>query len=402
MLKKIRLTLAVIFFAAITLLFLDFTGTIHVWFGWMAKIQFLPAVLALNSGVIIFLVALTLIFGRVYCSVICPMGVFQDAVSWINGRRSKKSRMRFSWSPAKDWLRYGIFALFIIALVAGAGSFVALLAPYSSWGRIVSNLFAPVWQWGNNLLAYFSERVDSYAFYSTDVWLKSLPVFIIAVVTFITIFILAWRNGRTWCNTVCPVGTVLGFLSRLSIFQVRIDKEKCRECSLCTRQCKASCIDYKNHSIDHSRCVACFDCLDTCKHGAISYSSRFGKHTAKPVPAAVKETSSNIGQTQTSMASSDNTVSSAARPDSSRRNFLAVTAMLATSAAVKAQEKKVDGGPRCHRGQEDSGKGNTDCSGRFHWPAQFPSALHRLPALRVSLPQPGTQAIYRHPDSHAA
>lgn len=344
MLKKIRLTLAVIFFAAITLLFLDFTGTIHAWFGWMAKIQFLPAVLALNFGVIIFLVALTLIFGRVYCSVICPMGVFQDAVSWINGRRSKKSRMRFSWSPAKDWLRYGIFALFIIALVAGAGSFVALLAPYSSWGRIVSNLFAPVWQWGNNLLAYFSERVDSYAFYSTDVWLKSLPVFIIAVVTFITIFILAWRNGRTWCNTVCPVGTVLGFLSRFSIFQVRIDKEKCRECSLCTRQCKASCIDYKNHSIDHSRCVACFDCLGTCKHGAISYSSRFGKHTAKSVPAAVKETSSNIGQTQTSTASSGKTVSSAARPDSSRRNFLAVTAMLATSAAIKAQEKKVDGG----------------------------------------------------------
>lgn len=163
MLKKIRLSLAIVFFGIITLLFLDFTGTLHAWFGWMAKIQFLPAVLALNLGVIILLVALTLIFGRVYCSVICPMGVFQDLVSWINGRRGKKNRMRFTYSPAKSWLRYGVLGLFIIALIAGIGSFVALLAPYSSYGRIVSNLFAPVYRWGNNLLAYFAERAGSYA-----------------------------------------------------------------------------------------------------------------------------------------------------------------------------------------------------------------------------------------------
>ena len=77
MLRTIRLTLAVIFFALITLLFLDFTGTLHAWFGWMAKIQFLPAVLALNIGVVLFLAVLTLVFGRIYCSVICPLGVFR-------------------------------------------------------------------------------------------------------------------------------------------------------------------------------------------------------------------------------------------------------------------------------------------------------------------------------------
>ena len=82
MLRKIRLTFAIFFFVLITLLFLDFTGTLHAWFGWMAKIQFLPALLALNVGVVIILIALTLLFGRVYCSVICPLGVFQDVVSW--------------------------------------------------------------------------------------------------------------------------------------------------------------------------------------------------------------------------------------------------------------------------------------------------------------------------------
>ena len=72
MLRKIRVTLAVVCFTLITLLFLDFTGTLHAWFGWLAKIQFLPAVLALNVGVIVALLALTLLSGRVYCSVICP------------------------------------------------------------------------------------------------------------------------------------------------------------------------------------------------------------------------------------------------------------------------------------------------------------------------------------------
>ena len=100
MLKKIRQTLAVIFIVIITLLFLDFTGTIHTWFGWMAKIQFLPALLALNIVVIVGLVALTLLFGRVYCSVICPLGVMQDGFAWF-GKKAKRNR--YSYSPAASY-----------------------------------------------------------------------------------------------------------------------------------------------------------------------------------------------------------------------------------------------------------------------------------------------------------
>ena len=244
MLRKIRIVAATICFTLITLLFLDFTGTLHLWFGWLAKIQFLPAVLALNVGVVAFLVILTLLFGRVYCSVICPLGVFQDIVSWISGKRKKN---RFRYSPAISWLRYSMLALFIVALLAGFTAIAALIAPYSAYGRIVSNLFAPLYQWGNNLLAYFAERIDSYAFYSTDVWLKSIPTFIIALVTFVSLLILAWKNGRTYCNTICPVGTVLGLLSRFSLFRPVIDTTKCNGCQSCARNCKASCIDAKNH-----------------------------------------------------------------------------------------------------------------------------------------------------------
>ena len=141
MLRKIRIALAAIMMVMITLLFLDVSGTLHHYLAWTARIQFLPALLALNVVVIVALVLLTLIFGRIYCSVICPLGIFQDIVSWIHGKFRKN---RFTASGEKRWLRYGVLALFVIAFIAGIHSLVALLAPYSSYGRMVTNLLLPV------------------------------------------------------------------------------------------------------------------------------------------------------------------------------------------------------------------------------------------------------------------
>ena len=325
MLRKIRIILASIFFIGVTLLFLDFTGTLHAWLGWMAKIQFLPAVLALNFIIVAVLLLLTLLFGRVYCSVICPLGVMQDIISWIHGKTKKKNRFRFTYSPAKNWLRYAVLVLFILGLVLGAHSIAILIAPYSAYGRIAGNLLAPLYQWGNNFFAWIAERAGSYAFYSVDVWIKSVSTFITAAITFIVIGILAWKNGRTWCNTICPVGTVLGFFSRFSVFAPVIDTDKCRNCGLCGKQCKASCINTKEHQIDYSRCVACMDCTDVCKDGAISYARRYGKGSpAKPDKCQ------------------NRTDSSAA--DQGRRAFITSAVIAGTAVTAKAQEMKVDGG----------------------------------------------------------
>lgn len=320
MLRKLRQTLAFIVILLITLLFLDFSGTIHAWFGWLAKIQFLPALLALNVGVIVGLVALTLLFGRIYCSVICPLGIMQDGFAWL-GKKAKKNRYRYS--PAKSILRYVMLALMAIAVVLGIGSFVALLAPYSAYGRIVQSLLAPVWVWGNNLLAQWAESHESYAFYTVDVWMRGLSTLIVGAATLVILAVLAWRNGRTYCNTICPVGTVLGFLSRYSMFKPVIDTSKCNGCGLCARNCKAACIDSKNHSIDYSRCVDCMDCIEKCHQGAISYTRR------RPSAVGVKPADA---------------VRPSASADASRRQFLGVTAAITAAATMKAQEKTVDGG----------------------------------------------------------
>ena len=327
MLRKIRTTLAIVFFGLITLLFLDFTGTLHAWLSWMATIQFLPAVLALHVGAVIAWIVITLLLGRIYCSVICPLGVMQDGISWLSGLRNKKhKRRRFSYSPAKSWLRYGVLVLFIVALVAGVGSLAALLAPYSSYGRIAQNLFQPIYLWGNNALAFAAERMDSYAFYNREVWIRSLPTFIIALSTFIILIVLAWRNGRTYCNTICPIGTVLSFFARYSWFKIRIDEDKCIKCGLCAKGCKASCIDFKNGKIDYSRCVVCGDCLGNCHKGALRYGSEERRVKSE-------EFNSNTSSKTSSKA-----------PDSSRRNFLLATVAAVSTAALAQEKKKVDGG----------------------------------------------------------
>lgn len=313
MLRKIRIILAAICFVAVTLLFLDFTGTLHLWFGWLAKIQFLPAVLALNFVVIAILLVLTLLFGRIYCSVICPLGIFQDCVSNLSSRRKGK-KARFSYSKEIKWLRYGVLVLFVIALVAGLNALVALLAPYSAYGRMVQSLLAPVWQWGNNLLAWIAERQDSYAFVTKDVWLKSLPTLIVAAVTFVVVVVLAWRNGRTYCNTICPVGTTLSFFSRFAMFRPVIDKSKCKSCHACERKCKAACIDVDNHKIDYSRCVDCFDCIDSCRLGALKYRFAWGRGVGSGSTGAKTPQNAPVGSKMTSDGSKNGQNRSSAVP----------------------------------------------------------------------------------------
>ena len=309
MLRKIRITLATVMFIGITLLFLDFTGVAHCWLGWMAKIQFLPAIFALNLIVVVALIVLTLIFGRIYCSIICPLGIFQDVIAWL-GKKAKKNR--YTASKAISWLRYTMLGVFVVALVAGIGSIFQLLEPYSAFGRIATTIFQPIWKLANNGLAAIAESIDSYAFYSVDVLLPSFGmVLAIAGITCLVLIPLAFANGRTYCNTICPVGTALSFLSRFSLLKIRFDAEKCRSCSLCTKNCKASCIDFKTHTVDYSRCVVCGNCLKNCKFGALKYAA-----------SGVKKSES---------------------ADASRRSFLVATAALATTAMAQ-EKKKVDGG----------------------------------------------------------
>ena len=330
MLRKIRVVLALIFWVSITWLLVDFTGTAHVYLGWMAKIQFMPALLSLNVAVLLLLTVLTLLLGRIYCSVICPLGVMQDAIAWFNRKKNK-----YSYSPAHDIMR-PLFVLGAgVALSAGLGWLAGLIFPYSTYGRIVGSMVAPLYKMGNNVLASIAEHYDSYAFYSVDVWMKSAATLGISLVLWCIIAVLAWRGGRTWCNTVCPVGTLLGMLSKHARLKVVMDANACKNCRKCERNCKSACIDLSRHEIDYSRCVVCGDCLEECKFGALAfgYKPMIDKENilyARKQKAA--ETAETTAETQ------------AEKVDDGRRAVLTSAALLAGTALAHAQDKTTDGG----------------------------------------------------------
>lgn len=310
MLRKVRLTLGIFVLLAITALLLDISGLLHGWLGWLAKIQLLPALLAMNIGVLAGLLVLTLLLGRIYCSVICPLGLMQDAVSHVRGWFWHKKRGHFAFSHGSKALRLSVFVLTIACWLFGLNIVVSLLAPYSAYARLITHLLQPLYILANNALATAAEHYESYAFYSVDVWLKSLPALIVAALTLIIISVLAWRGGRTYCNNICPVGTLLSLFARHSLLKVRFDEDKCKNCGLCASHCKSSCIDVKNHTVNYSRCVVCGNCLEHCKFDALHYA----------LPPKAKDT------------------------DGSRRAFLTGASSFIALTALAQEQKKIDGG----------------------------------------------------------
>ncbi len=320
MLRKIRIALAAVFFVGITLLFV---GIGQDWLGWMAKLQFLPSALALNLVVVGVILLANFLFGRVYCSTICPMGVFQDVVirlrrscgKWMQDAQTRRLRKlkesgsaekpkvrqylkRFGYVSEHRWVRYPVLVLSIVSIFASGQMLIALIAPYSAYGRVVRSLVGAA---------------------SGSV----VPALLITgLVTLAVIACCAWLWGREYCNTVCPVGTFLSLVSRFALFRPTIDTAKCTGCSRCSHGCKASCIDVKNHRIDHSRCVVCFDCIDNCREGALKY--RFVGLSCHPERSEGSIDSSASPQNDKKV-------------DGGRRAFLATTALVGTALAAQAQ-----------------------------------------------------------------
>lgn len=312
MLKKFRIGFSVTLFVLINLFFLDFAGVLPLGFHSVTKIQLVPALLALNVEVLVILLVLSLVFGRVYCSFICPMGVYQDVVAWVSKKFTKKKK--YTFSKALTVLRWTVFAATVIAFIFGFNFLVGLLDPYGAYSRIVTHIFRPAYLAGNNLLEYIFSGFDNYTFYKVGIYSLGVLSTLIALATLVGIGLLAWRNGRTYCNTICPVGTLLGFISRYSLFRLQFDDDKCNSCGLCTMKCKASCINSKDKEIDYSRCVTCFNCIEACNRSAMKYA-----------PYKLKKTVTNASKNEP--------------VDESKRRFLSATVVTAVAATSLMAQK---------------------------------------------------------------
>ena len=283
MLRKLRIAIAILVFCSLTLFFLGAIDSLGI----LAKMQFIPSLLAANMLSILFLCIITLLFGRIYCSVLCPLGIMQDIIIWFS-RKISKNKKRFTYSLAWTNLRYAILAMMALSFVTGFALLLGILDPYSIYGRIVTHLLSPVWMSTNNLLAMVSDKYELYFIIKKTIYLQSIEALLLSTVSLFVIGFIAWKYGRLYCNTICPVGTMLGTLSRFSLCRISVDTNKCNHCSLCAAKCKSSCIDSKTQQIDYSRCINCFDCIENCRQKALSFTTRFStKQTEKNTEVSI-------------------------------------------------------------------------------------------------------------------
>ncbi len=299
--------------------------------GFLARIQFFPAAAAFSISTIVVWLIITLIFGRVYCSTVCPLGTVQDAAARLPRMGRNARRRVYSYKPANSSLRNISLFVIVLSLLLGVTLLTSLLDPFSIYSRFCVYTVKPLWIRFTDFFTTVPGRLAAAS--ATGITVGTLTIAIISW--------LAARSGRVFCNTVCPVGTTLGFVSRHAIFHIDINTDKCIQCRKCEHVCKAHCIDMESHVVDTSRCVVCFDCVPVCPNDAIHYTS--DRHRLS-MPLMQKTCGPLAGD---ATGFSDNRVNSSTAPHPSegpalldRRAFLATGAIIALSPALSAAKKK--------------------------------------------------------------
>jgi ferredoxin len=288
LLKRLRVALSVFFLVLLAAVFIDFRKSFSAeFYQWSLSLQFVPSLLktitlpGISAIGLIVVLLLTVMYGRVYCAALCPLGILQDVVSWISGKTGRQKRYKYH----KAWTmgRYTLLVITVAPLLFGSITLVTLLDPYSLFGRIATFVFKPIVVIVNNLFAAGFAKADIYNWlYRYDLVPLHPAIMVITTIFLGGIGWMAYNRGRLYCNTVCPVGTFLGFISRFAIFKIVINKSQCTHCGKCARVCKAECIETKSQKIDYSRCVACCNCLTVCSEQAMAYKPFKGKPYAIP------------------------------------------------------------------------------------------------------------------------
>jgi NAD-dependent dihydropyrimidine dehydrogenase PreA subunit len=283
-LRKFRIGFSALVLICFIFVFADFRSLIpEKYINYLLYLQFIPSLLkyidlkTMAAGGFIIVLLLTLLSGRTYCSFLCPLGIGQDLFSRMGGKVKKKFR-RFGFKKPYTIIRYSLLAIIIGTGIIWGIYAVTLLDPYSIFGRFMTYFGKPVVLLVNNFLAWVFGKFDAYTFSNIEIKGFSLLTYIIPVVFFLLVGILSFTKGRLYCNMICPVGTLLGLISKVSLFRIKFNESKCTRCGRCSIACKSSCIDFLNYNIDVTRCVDCFNCINTCPEKAISYGLVSSKH----------------------------------------------------------------------------------------------------------------------------
>ena len=187
---------------------------------------------------------LTLVFGSVFCSFVCPLGTIQEWVGKLGKKIFKRRYNTFVPQKLHNILKYLRYVVLILTIMLTFNA-----------GRLI---FADV-----------DPYYAMYHFFTDEVTIGSLVV--LGVVLIGSLFI-----ERPWCKYACPYGAVLGLVSKISIFKIKRKTSTCNNCTLCDRNCPMNIEISKKKTINDSLCIKCMDCVedDVCSKDSMIYTAK--------------------------------------------------------------------------------------------------------------------------------
>lgn len=261
-LRTIRIFLSLLFMAAAVAALFVGNGVNPLASG-AEKVQIIPSALAMTMGATGFWLVATFMFGRIYCSTVCPVGTLQDSATWLRRRILRRSA---ATPPApgrrrlirpfryrrEGKLRFPVLLAYAVCLLLGMTGVAATIEP---WNMMRAAARATNPEAASPALLFSAHVAIGVAF---------------AVAVLLAVWLAALWGGRRFCSEVCPIGTVLGCVSRFSLYHIEIDPERCTNCMRCEEACKTQSIKVAGRYVDNERCVRCFDCLKVCADDAIN------------------------------------------------------------------------------------------------------------------------------------
>ncbi len=259
--RKLRIILASVMLIASVLWLLLGTEVAH-FAEFSERFQIIPSAIHTCLGITIFWIIATLLFGRIYCATVCPVGSIQDAV--VSTRR-KATGKTFRFRESRN-IRYAIVLAYLVSLALGMLTVGFAIEPWNIMRNAASAAnpadTAMTWQ---------------------EIGISVEVGILAGAVAIVAIIIWAWKSGRDFCNDFCPIGTILGCVHSQALLHIAIDPDTCIGCMKCEDVCASKCIDVKRRIVDNSRCVRCFDCTDICPNNAIRYQLNRNRHRQTPL-----------------------------------------------------------------------------------------------------------------------
>jgi ferredoxin len=277
-LRRIRIVVSAVIFVCFFMIFTDLRHIIPAdYVNGLMFLQFIPSVVkflsikTLAATGFFLIIIITVLTGRTYCSFLCPLGIGQDIFSRIGGRIRRKFR-RYGFKRPHTILRYSVLGATMTAAIIWGIYSLTIMDPYSIFARFMTYFARPVVVLLNNIGADILGKFDIYTISNIPITGFNLASYAVPIAFFILVGTLSLIKGRLYCNMICPAGTLLGLLSKISLFRIKFEESACTRCGRCAIGCKASCIDFLKYDVDVSRCVDCFNCIHICQDKALSYS----------------------------------------------------------------------------------------------------------------------------------